>query len=192
MASRDEKKAATRKKLLDAAAVLVAKDGALAASVDAIAAKAGVTKGAVYSNFTSKEDLLFAMASVAAGPSVHIEDIEGEHVADHLERLGWAMAEVQSQRNSRMWRLGIEMYYFAIRNTRFRKLYAENERENRRLNGELFEQLAAASGDTLPLTGAELSTVVGALAIGLTEARTIDPSAVPDELFPKAFRLLAG
>lgn len=192
MPSREEKKAATRKKLLDAAATLVAKEGALAASLDAIAERAGLTKGAVYSNFSGKEELLFEMAASFAGPEVHTEPVEGESVADYLERVGVELAKVQRTSTSRMWRLGTEMYYFALRNTRFRKLYAANDRENRRMTGELFENIAAAHGDTMPLTGEELYTAVNALAIGLSEARTIDPAAVPDELFPKVFRLLAG
>ena len=192
MPSREEKKAATRKKLLDAAATLVAKEGALAASLDAIAERAGLTKGAVYSNFSGKEELLFEMASVFAGPEIHAEPEEGESVADYLERLGRAVASAQRSSRSRMWRVGVEMYYFALRNTRFRKLYAANDRENRRMTGEQLERVAAAHGDALPLTGEELYTALNALAIGLSEARTIDPTAVPDELFPKVFRLLAG
>jgi AcrR family transcriptional regulator len=192
MPSREEKKAATRKKLLDAAAVLVAKNGALAASLDAIADRAGLTKGAVYSNFSSKEELLFEMASVFAGPGIHTEPGDGESLADFLERMGRDTAVAQRTSGSRMWRLGVEMYYFALRNTRFRKLYAANDRENRRMTAEMFEALAAARGEALPMSGGELYTAVNALAIGLSEARTIDPDAVPDELFPKVFRLLAG
>jgi hypothetical protein len=42
------------------------------------------------------------------------------------------------------------------------------------------------------MTGEELYIATNALALGLSEARTIDPASVPDELFPKVFRLLAG
>jgi AcrR family transcriptional regulator len=192
MATRDEKKAQTRKKLLDAAATLVAREGALATSLDAIAEKAGLTKGAVYSNFSSKEELLFEMAASFAGPQIHTEPDASESVAAFLEQLGRDLANVQRSSASRMWRVGTEMYHFALRNTRFRKLYAANDRENRRTMGETFERLAAERGETLPMTGEELYTVVNALAVGLSEARTIDPAAVPDDLFPKAFRLLAG
>ena len=192
MPSREAKKAATRKKLLAAAAQVVAKHGAMAASLDAIAEKAGLTKGAVYSNFDSKEDLLFEMASMFAGPEIHAEAEASESVADYLERLGHELAKVQRSSSTRMWRLGTEMYYFALRNTRFRKLYAANDRENRRTTGETFERIATEHGETMPLTGEELYTAVNALAIGLSEARTIDPDAVPDDLFPKVLRLLAG
>ena len=86
MPSREEKKAATRRKLLDAAAALVAREGALAASLDAIAEKAGLTKGAVYSNFGSKEELLFEMAAAFAGPSIHADPEASDSLADYLAR----------------------------------------------------------------------------------------------------------
>src|SRR3954462_15534698 len=101
MASRDEKKAATRKKLLDAAASIVAKQGAMAASLDAIAEKAGMTKGAVYSNFSSKEDLLYEMAAVFAGPQIHLDPEATDSVADYLERLGEGVAQTQRSAQSR-------------------------------------------------------------------------------------------
>ena len=51
----------TRRHLLDAAAVVFARDGFHGASLDDVAATAGFTKGAVYSNFKSKEDLFLAV-----------------------------------------------------------------------------------------------------------------------------------
>src|SRR5258708_1017642 len=57
--SREEKKAATREALLEAATKVFSRHGYVATSVDEVAWEAGVTKGAVYSNFASK-DALFA------------------------------------------------------------------------------------------------------------------------------------
>src|SRR5713226_7690587 len=59
--TRDEKKARTRERLLDAAADVFARRGFHAASLDEVADEAGLTKGAVYSNFTSKDDLIVAL-----------------------------------------------------------------------------------------------------------------------------------
>src|SRR3954465_1205221 len=56
--TREEKKAQTRERLLDAASTVFARKGFAATSIDEIAEVAGVTKGAVYSNFESKEDLV--------------------------------------------------------------------------------------------------------------------------------------
>lgn len=59
--SRAEQVAARRRLLLDAAGTVFRRDGYLAATVDAIAEAAGLTKGAVYSQFTSKADLFLSL-----------------------------------------------------------------------------------------------------------------------------------
>src|SRR5260370_10335100 len=51
----------TRRTLLEAAAVVFSREGFHGASLDEVAAAAGFTKGAVYSNFKSKEDLFLAL-----------------------------------------------------------------------------------------------------------------------------------
>src|SRR5271154_6402080 len=51
----------TRDYLLQAAATVFTERGFYAASLDEVAAAAGFTKGAVYSNFKNKEDLFLAL-----------------------------------------------------------------------------------------------------------------------------------
>jgi len=67
--NRGQRKAQTREQLLDAATRVFAERGFEAASLDEVAAAAGYTKGAVYSNFASKTDLVIAL----------IERVEAEH-----------------------------------------------------------------------------------------------------------------
>ena len=57
----ERRRAMTREHLIEAAAVVFARDGYYGASLDDVAATAGFTKGAVYSNFKSKEDLFLAL-----------------------------------------------------------------------------------------------------------------------------------
>ncbi|MCB5911995.1 TetR/AcrR family transcriptional regulator [Streptomyces pinistramenti] len=54
---RASRRAGTRRKLFDAAVTLIAEQGFSATTVDEIADRAGVAKGTVYYNFTSKNDL---------------------------------------------------------------------------------------------------------------------------------------
>ena len=56
MARRD-----TRAKLLDAASVVIRRDGPQSLTLDAVAAEAGVSKGGLLYHFASKRDLLDAM-----------------------------------------------------------------------------------------------------------------------------------
>src|SRR5688500_14063171 len=59
--TRQERQAATRERLIEAATRVFARRGYLAASVEEIADEAGFSHGAVYSNFTGKEDLFLAV-----------------------------------------------------------------------------------------------------------------------------------
>src|SRR5215510_6209044 len=51
----------TRDKLFEAAARVFEEQGISAASIETIAAAAGFTRGAFYSNFASKDELIIAM-----------------------------------------------------------------------------------------------------------------------------------
>ena len=55
------RRAATRERLLDAAREVLAREGIQGASVEHICEQAGFTRGAFYSNFTSKDDLMLAV-----------------------------------------------------------------------------------------------------------------------------------
>ncbi len=59
--SRAEQQRQTRERVLEAAEQLFVEKGFHGTSVDGVAAEAGYTRGAVYSNFESKEDLFFAV-----------------------------------------------------------------------------------------------------------------------------------
>lgn len=59
--TREQQRARTREDLLQAAAEVFARHGYHATSVDMVAEAAGYTKGAVYSNFSSKEELFLAL-----------------------------------------------------------------------------------------------------------------------------------
>jgi AcrR family transcriptional regulator len=59
--TREERRERTREELIAAADELFRADGFHPTTLDRIADRAGYTKGAVYSNFESKEDLFFAV-----------------------------------------------------------------------------------------------------------------------------------
>jgi AcrR family transcriptional regulator len=66
-----ERTEATTTALITAARELFAEDGYAATSLDAVVAKAGVTKGALYHHFSGKRDLF---ASVFAGEQVRLTE----------------------------------------------------------------------------------------------------------------------
>jgi TetR/AcrR family transcriptional regulator, transcriptional repressor of aconitase len=68
--TREQSQAVTRQRILQAAGDVVARDGYDGASVDRIADAAGYSKGAFYSNFASKEDVLNQLLESHAGRDV--------------------------------------------------------------------------------------------------------------------------
>src|SRR5438477_410803 len=64
--TRDQRKAQTRERLLATATEILLHRGFHAATLEQIALEAGLTKGAVYSNFASKADLFLAVVDARA------------------------------------------------------------------------------------------------------------------------------
>src|SRR3954451_4005791 len=103
---RQERRAQTRAALLDAAEHLWAERGIRGASLDEIAARAGLTKGAVYSNFASKSDLVLALLEryTQADPGLGaIPDLRGSaRSPDEQRAAGRHYAERLSDEETRM------------------------------------------------------------------------------------------
>src|SRR5712675_1332735 len=80
----------TREKLFKAAARVFEEQGIGGASIEAIAAAAGFTRGAFYSNFASKEELIIAMLEDHVEQSIRRNlDLLERHknLADFIEAL---------------------------------------------------------------------------------------------------------
>ncbi len=79
----DRRRQQTRHYLLQAAAQVFAEHGFHGASLDEVAAAAGFTKGAVYSNFKNKEDLFLALieANYARELGALRETLDGSDIA---------------------------------------------------------------------------------------------------------------
>src|SRR3569833_4075987 len=85
----------TRQRLVAAAGEVIAVKGFQAATLDEIAARAGLTKGAVYDNFSSKDQLFMAVVLEASRQRMERfawpEGRSGS-VRERLRRLGAAVA----------------------------------------------------------------------------------------------------
>src|SRR5262249_59391444 len=66
-ATRAEQQLQTRERLIDAASQVFARRGYHAATLEEVAREAGYSTGAVYSNFSGKEDLFLALADRQIG-----------------------------------------------------------------------------------------------------------------------------
>src|SRR4051812_34133548 len=87
------KRERTRAALVDATLALVAEKGFAAASLDEIATRAGMTKGAIYSNFRSKGELLLA-AIDAKGLTLAVTRPADVTLRDHLQAMAGELAQM--------------------------------------------------------------------------------------------------
>ncbi|RSM69030.1 TetR/AcrR family transcriptional regulator [Kibdelosporangium aridum] len=99
MPSRAETQERNRRALIAAAIDLIAAQGYRAASVEAIAAKADLTTGAVYSAFGGKRQLF--LAAIEHCRAEQPLDLSGSTPVEVLRRFGAAMASIGSTSDAR-------------------------------------------------------------------------------------------
>jgi AcrR family transcriptional regulator len=190
---REEQRALTRTRLLEAASRVFARRGFHGASLDEIAREAGATTGAIYSNFAGKEDLFLALFEehVASQNRKYREIFTRGQNLEERSRGGaddW-MAFLHDEPDS--FPLMIEFWSYAIRDPKLRKRYATRLAAFRQTFAELIEQGASDLGVELPPGFAErMGTVINALGNGLALEKLADPDSVPDELLGSTIALI--
>jgi AcrR family transcriptional regulator len=190
--TREEKKAETRRRLLDAATEVFARRGFAATSLDDIADEAGFSKGAVYSNFASKEDLFLAVLDEHVGRQE--ADIEGR--IDFSQTTGEQIAEAGHvfmdlfQQERTWYLLSYEFLAYAARHPEFHTEYAARQRAQRdRIVGMLGDHAERLSM-TFPMPLPRLAVALSAIANGIAFEKLADPDGVPDDLLGDLLALL--
>jgi AcrR family transcriptional regulator len=188
----------TREALVAAAAEVFTAKGFHAASLDEIAEAAGFTRGAIYSNFGSKEELLFAVYD-------RLDDLTLAGMADAIDEHGGGdplgdatvAAQVWARllgRSSDIIALSLELRLYALRNPEARERLV-------RLEQQATEKLAAFIEDTfarqqipLRMSAKDLAELGRAAVNGLEEAAAVDAENAGRyrALIETLFVLLAG
>jgi Transcriptional regulator len=104
----------TRAELLVAAARVFSERGYEGASVEDVATAAGYTKGAVYSNFGSKEKLLLALARQQFNAACDVEKVPQGHLTDTYR------SEIQASINDPSRLIGLEILAYGVRHAHAR------------------------------------------------------------------------
>jgi AcrR family transcriptional regulator len=183
---RDEQKALTRRRLIDGAEAVFARSGFHGASVEEVAREAGVTTGALYSNFAGKEDLFLALFEerIAADVSDYSQIVaEGATLEEQARGAGDRWMAILEERPA-YFPLLIEFWAYAIREPLLRERLAERFAALRAASARLALEGAERQGYS---PDAEASGLVGllinALGNGLALEKLADPDAVPDSLY---------
>jgi AcrR family transcriptional regulator len=190
--TRDERKAATRTELLDAARRVFLERGYHGTSLDLVAGEAGYTKGAVYSAFGSKGQMFLAVyerevdrrwtrieREVSARAAEGVDpDFGAEGARDFFERF---TAE-------RAWTLCLlEFRLHAARDPELNAAYAV---AHRRVVERLAGVLAMSSGGD-PEDLLDVALAVMALSNGFVLEHLADPVAASERTYMEAGRALA-
>jgi AcrR family transcriptional regulator len=181
-----DRRAATRRKLLEAAEHLIAERGFEAASLAAIAEEAGVSKGAIYHHFQSKNDLLLALLEARFEERIEaIPPIAATAGASATQRL------VQEIPFDRRWNLlFLEFAVRAARDAKFRKKLRGRLARLRRESARGIERFLEAERIESELSAEQLALAVAALGNGLAIEGLTDPAARTDPLYASVLGLL--
>lgn len=189
---RSARKAATRERLLEAAARVYAARGFAGATLDDVALEAGLTKGAVYGHFGSKDNLLVALMDEYVAREI------GEQVAlFDRDETTWKRPFVGSDRFMQeldeapdAFRLLIEFWLAASRDPELRERFAAGFAALRQMFSEFCAKSAVDAGlDDLPQADANIANVSIALSLGLGIARVADPAHVSPALLGTALSI---
>jgi AcrR family transcriptional regulator len=157
-----------------------------ATSLDQIAADAGYTKGAVYSNFASKEDLFFAVYERRVDRGVaEVERVLAEHGAlAGIERLTAATA-TRRGRDDGWLAVFIEFWSHVVRHPELRERFAALHARVQ----EPFAVAVRALGEP-NVDARELAVAMMAMDIGLALERFVQPDVVDRTLGLRMSRIV--
>jgi AcrR family transcriptional regulator len=172
------KRERTRATLIAAALELVAEAGFTAASLDAIAARAGMTKGAIYSNFDSKTDLLLSAASARGLTLRPVDPWAAATFAEGLQALATELAATIHRAKGGA-KFAAQFQLYALSDPDLRAGLAATYEHN----FAAVAQRLARYGDLKPgLTPRDLAVGLQSVSLGLMMQSFITPDAVTDEV----------
>lgn len=181
--TREDSREQTTQRLLDAAQKLIAKKGLSAASVEDIAEAAGYTRGAFYSNFSSKGDLFIELLrrdhqrTTAELNALRSDTLSLDHIQTRARTI---YAQLYNDNESFMnW---TEARMLAARDTKFRaKLNALLTEKRNRIAGfiEYFHERAGAPTQVPP-------TAMAMGFMSLVEGVKLSMLSSPTDMTPEA------
>jgi AcrR family transcriptional regulator len=196
--TQEERREQTRDAVLAAAGRVFAQRGFEAASLDAIAEDAGVTRGAVYYNFAGKEELFLELLDRrCAERAQDLREVfagtePGDVDAANRQAQVAAQHALDAMTGDTEWRaLYLEFLARAARDADFRRMFARRTDQMRSALDEVVAEQTAPLGDSMPVTPEQLAVVIDALGVGLWAHHMLHGRrAVQPDLFSKALGLL--
>ena len=188
--TREDAQRVTRERLLASAYEVFARRGYAEASVELIAEHAGYSKGAVYSNFESKQamflellrqrmedDIGWSRELLASSddPAAILSSL-GDRLHEFEQKLDWCLISAEFQME-------------ASRRPDIAAAYAELLRKNRKSLAGIISALFRKASTPLPMPAQEIAAMMMGMVQGLSMQRAADPEAVPRGLLTRSIQL---
>jgi AcrR family transcriptional regulator len=181
------KRERTRARLIEAASHVIGEKGFHETTLDEVAARAGMTRGAIYGNFKNREDLFLEVVKQRWEPIIP-NFKPGGTFREQMRAIGRAVvAAAPVRQKSAVGALSFQL--FALTHPEMRKRIS-------RQNAEIYRLMAAGliqfiSAEELPMPAERFVRVLHALTDGLLVTRFLTPDLITDEVILSAFEMLA-
>jgi AcrR family transcriptional regulator len=181
------KRARTRAKLVEAAAAVIGEKGFDRASLEEIAARAGMTRGAVYGNFKDKEELFLAVVETRWKPIVPPFQ-PGASFREQMRILGKTVAKEARARRSQAAAASAFQLYILTHETMGLQMTRKNAAIYKIMAKELLKIVPAKQ---LPMPAEKFVCVLDAIITGLLFTFFQTPELITEDIFIAAFEALA-
>jgi AcrR family transcriptional regulator len=183
---RGDKRERTRAALIAAAWAAVEEKGFAAVSLEEIASRAGMTRGAIYSNFASRAELLLAVIS-ARGLVIDRDFSRPGPLKEQLRSFAEGLIKaLPDARGTQGWHAA-----FMVQIASDPALRAHIAAGFAGLFDQMAAQFRAQHGDRLAIDAHSLALAVQSLAMGFVYQAILSPEAVPAHAVMEAFEALA-
>lgn len=185
---RGDKRVRTRATLMKAAGDLIREVGYDGATLDAIARRAGMSRGAIYGNFANRDDLFAAVALDRWKPVTPVYT-PGASFTDHMRELGRCYYRAAQARID----VAVHAASFQLQIRKHPDLAKRMARQARELITRSADQLVTIYPHcALPMPPVRLVRILGALGEGLMAEYFLDPDGYDEALFIAAFEKFGG
>jgi AcrR family transcriptional regulator len=184
VSAQEQASTSRRHHILAAAAVCFARSGFHGTSMQEICQEAGMSPGALYRYFRSKDDIIIAIAEEERAQKLSIFgcDRAGLGFIDHLLHLGVCFLQEMAKPGEAA--LMAEVMAECLRNSRIGQAFKENEIASKSIFRDLLER-AVASGEVEAPADFEMAMAcLMAMGEGLVTRMAADPTLTIDRVEP--------
>lgn len=190
--TREESKQQTRKELLEVASEMFAEQGFYSTSVDQIAEEAGYSKGAIYSNFGSKDDLFLSVFKENQKEDLQHLEIIAEEYSSLDEFIQKIEQNHQQERNENQdWSiLKLEFLLYAMRDATVSKKLAPILQDSRSQMTNILKRFYQTKEQKHVVSIDKLAFLLLSLDIGIGIQSYVDEESIPENVFAEGLKLL--